>query len=578
MSDDTVLKFFKPTRENIGEYIALYKKHSEKLFGCEYSPSTILLWEPFYKQRIAIFRGSIFLMFERKGAPPIFLLPLGGDLKENILLLKDYAKKNGFPLYFLAGNNENLEEFKKHFGDKYNFEPSREDFEYIYKKSDLSDLIGKKYHQKRNHISAFSRQYNWSFEPLSKENLNEVLKTADIWAKSTEQTESLDSLISENAAMAGVLEQRDMLQILGGVIRVNGKIVAFCFGTPINDRVFNIQVEKALPEFRGAYAVINREFARFLPENFIYLNREDDMGLEGLRKAKLSYRPEFLYEKYFLSPKEDEKTEENELKGLYLSSFLEDTSEDADYLFEHLFKKAHLLTENVDGKVASMLYLIDCALKTRAGDLPFYYLYAACTDPKYRGRGLMCELLKKAKKHAEANGKKGIVLRPAEAKLFDFYGKNGYTRFFNFSFGSAGLSDLEGVVATEFSEISLSKYHREREKILPTLSDCFVSFENALFTAALDGLTVFTNGKAFLACKKENDTLVCKECLCGKGENAAFLGLLRAIMTEFSTSKATLRAPAGILDELSFMQNGCFGMISGEFPPAENGYLGFAFD
>ena len=80
---------------------------------------------------------------------------------------------------FACENNEVFEEFKKLFGNEYNIKESREDFEYIYKKSDLADLNGKKYHQKRNHISAFSRQYNWSFEPLSKENLNEVLETAE---------------------------------------------------------------------------------------------------------------------------------------------------------------------------------------------------------------------------------------------------------------------------------------------------------------------------------------------------------------------------------------------------------------
>ena len=298
------LNFIKPTIYNIGEYAAYYSKYSENLFGCEYSPATILLWEPFYHQKIAVKDQSIFLMFEATDRPPIFLLPLGGDLKENVLLLKKYTQKRGIPLYFLTQQGENFENFKALFGDEYVISPSREDFEYIYSAEKLKELSGKKFHSKRNHISAFGKKYDWSFEPLSAENREEVLAMADLWAKSSADAESTESILSENATIRKLLPYSDELGILGGVIRVSGKVVAFCFGAKINNQVFDVMVEKALPEFRTAYSVINNQFAKSLPPEILYINREDDMGLEGLRKAKLSYNPEFLVEKFYLSPKE----------------------------------------------------------------------------------------------------------------------------------------------------------------------------------------------------------------------------------------------------------------------------------
>lgn len=302
MSSNQTLTFFKPDINNIGEYSAVYRKNSHLLYGCEYTPATVLLWEPFYHQKIAVKNNSIFLMFDNKNTVPVFLLPLGGDLKENVNLLKEYTNSKNIPLYFLGQQGELLEEFKRHFGSEYNFEQSRDDFEYIYRADDLKNLSGKKYHSKRNHISAFNRTYNWKYEELTLNNLEQVLNMADKWAELSE-SEDKESLLSENRAIKTVLPFMETLDIKGGIIKIEGEIAAFCFGTKINDSVFDVSVEKALPKYRTAYTVINKEFASRLGEDVKYINREDDMGIEGLRKAKLSYHPNILLEKYYISPK-----------------------------------------------------------------------------------------------------------------------------------------------------------------------------------------------------------------------------------------------------------------------------------
>lgn len=300
--DNLLLAFKKPDFENITEYSALYSKFSKNLLTCEGVPSTLLLWEPFYNQSFAIKDNSLFVRFETEKNNCFFLLPFSEDFEKSLNLLEAYAKANNIPLCLLAEQGERLEAFRLIFGDRYNITEIREDFEYIYSAELLKTLPGKKLHSKRNHISAFSRKYSWSYEALEKSNLDEVFKMADIWAESMETEEERDSVLSESAAMKRVLPFMDSLEISGGVLRVDGEVVAFCFGAPINDRVFDVQVEKALPEFREAYSVINREFVAHLPQQFIYINREDDMGIEGLRKAKLSYKPEILLKKYFITP------------------------------------------------------------------------------------------------------------------------------------------------------------------------------------------------------------------------------------------------------------------------------------
>lgn len=291
--------FKRPNLDNIEEYFSYYDKFCHNLFTCEGVPSTLVLWESFYNQQFAIYEDILFVRFETEKNNCFFLMPFG-DVKKGIEILIEYTKSLNIPLQLFCEEGERLEEFRKYFKDGFTFTPLRDDLEYIYSAESLKTLSGKKLHSKRNHISAFTRNYDWSFEPLSLNNLSDALEMADLWANQAEDGEDKVSLLAENAAMKKVLPFMERLKIKGGVIKVEGKVVAFCFGAPINKRVFDVQVEKALPEYKGAYAVINREFAKSLDSSYEYINREDDMGIEGLRKAKLSYQPKIMLEKYFI--------------------------------------------------------------------------------------------------------------------------------------------------------------------------------------------------------------------------------------------------------------------------------------
>lgn len=293
------LGFLKP---NLSDFSTL-KEHLKPFvsgsMSCEATPITLLMWKGLYHHEIAFLDDMLFIGLGKN--QDIFLLPFAKDMKKAVTILKEYTESINKPLIFLAADGERFEQFKAIFGNDFIYEESRDDFEYLYLTEKLKTLSGKKYHSKRNHISAFTREHDWQYEKMTKENIVEIFDMADKWSQAlADSGEDMESVMVENAAMKELLPHMDELNLRGGCIRVDGKIVAFTFGSPINNKVFDIHVEKALPEYRTAYSLINKEFILNELSDFEFVNREDDLGLEGLRKAKLSYHPDILLKKYVI--------------------------------------------------------------------------------------------------------------------------------------------------------------------------------------------------------------------------------------------------------------------------------------
>lgn len=293
------LEFNTPKISDYDKIMGFLAPFAEETMSCEITPLTLLIWKDYYHQKVAFCDDMMFVSLGEE--QDIFLLPFAKDMEKAVNLLLDYTKNRNQKLVFLAADGPRLDKFNYIFSDIFSQTESRDDYEYLYLTENLKNLSGKKYHSKRNHISAFSKNYNWSYETMSADNLDEIFEMMDNWTKTMCQTvEDCQSIQVENAAMKELLPKMDMLKLKGGCIRVDGKIIAFSFGSPINNSVFDIHVEKALPEFRTAYALINRELISHELTEYKYVNREDDMGLEGLRKAKLSYHPDILLKKYVI--------------------------------------------------------------------------------------------------------------------------------------------------------------------------------------------------------------------------------------------------------------------------------------
>ena len=153
--------------------------------------------------------------------------------------------------------------------------------------------------EKRNHLSRFARTYSFTYEDLGPDNLEACLEIAKAWADQSMSTgEKVKSPERELGALSLAIRHFDALALSGGLIRIDGKPVAFTIGEEINSKLFLLHFEKALSGYDGLYAAINHEFAARNLSGYEYINREEDMGIEGLRRAKLSYYPAILLDRY----------------------------------------------------------------------------------------------------------------------------------------------------------------------------------------------------------------------------------------------------------------------------------------
>ncbi|MBR3969183.1 MAG: DUF2156 domain-containing protein [Clostridia bacterium] len=278
--------------------LSAFLKSADEL-TCEISFVNLWLWQPLYNNCYCIEDGMLFLKSYDENLVT-YSLPFG-DTKRGMQKIIDHC---GDLPDIWAQEGARFNEFKNLYGNFYDIYESRNEFDYIYNSSDLINLTGKKYHSKRNHISAFSRQHNWRYEDINKENIEKVKECAKIWY--SQNADNMDEeLKREMLGVELILNNIDALDIKGGAITVDEKVVAFTLGSAVNEQVFNIHIEKALSGFDGAYSVINREFAAKNAQNYRYINREDDLGIEGLRRAKLSYKPEIILPKYICTKKEN---------------------------------------------------------------------------------------------------------------------------------------------------------------------------------------------------------------------------------------------------------------------------------
>ena len=171
-------------------------------------------------------------------------------------------------------------------------ESIRDRYDYIYCRTDLATLHGKHLDGKRNHIRRFRTQHpDFEYRPLMPEFFDECRRLTEIWQ---EEKGGNDTIHAEKQVMETIFSNWDALGMIGGSIFVDGRMVAFAYGSAVTTDTFDVCVEKADRHVEGAFAIINQQFAEHLPEQYIYLNREEDMGIPGLRQAKLSYRPEIL--------------------------------------------------------------------------------------------------------------------------------------------------------------------------------------------------------------------------------------------------------------------------------------------
>ncbi|MCO5386489.1 DUF2156 domain-containing protein [Desulfosporosinus sp.] len=271
--------------------------------GCHQNFTNIFAWSKIYKYRVA--QVNDFLVV--KGVlndSPYYFFPAGtGDIKTVFEVLKQDAVSNGQEFVVAGISPENIAAMKEVFPDNFEYKVIRDNFDYVYLLDKLVTLKGNKLHSKRNYINRFIKMYSdWSFEPISIENLAECWEMNLQWCRLNSHNENEHEIANETCAVRRCFDNFSELGLEGGLIRAEGKVIAFTIGEKLNSDTYVIHIEKAFSEIAGAYQMINREFAAVIQQNYpqlLYVNREEDMGFEGLRKAKLSYHPDKMEEKYW---------------------------------------------------------------------------------------------------------------------------------------------------------------------------------------------------------------------------------------------------------------------------------------
>ena len=296
---------FQPIRpEDLEKYSPFL--HSGKSRGCEYSFANLYLWG---RQKAAVAEGQmvLFSQFNRKTVYPY---PAGeGEVKPVLEAIIRDSQERGIPCRITGLDSEDIAEMERMFPGQFSYHCDRDSYDYVYAIDDLADLKGRKYQRKRNHFNRFRENYpDYTIEPITQDNIPQVQQMLEDWYAQRKQTDPDGDYLMEQSAIYRALRHYDQLGLEGIVLVYESRILAMTIGSRLSPDTYDIHFEKACAEADTAYTVINCEFARFLrtrhPE-VQFLNREDDLGIEGLRKAKLSYYPHHLVEKCWACLLED---------------------------------------------------------------------------------------------------------------------------------------------------------------------------------------------------------------------------------------------------------------------------------
>lgn len=408
------------------------------------------IWKEFYNVRYAIWEDKALLWLMEYNGKCFSAMPLckEEDLPGAFGAIQQYFNEElGYPLVINLAD-EYAVKYLNLPEEKYFVKEQEDSRDYLYLGESLRKLSGKKLHKKKNRLNVFLRQYEGRFEyrTLGCDDKDDMWKFLDRWRiqKGEDQEEHLDY---EVRGIHDILRNCCELNIHMGGIYVDGRLEAFSVGSynKIEDMAV-IHIEKANPEIPGLYQAINQMFLLNEFPNVQWVNREDDMGLEGLRKAKMSYNPADFARKYLVEQlldgqksykwaEEIENTasenlpeylpqeEKKETIPLWKACFPEDTDRYLDYYYQEKTKDNRILAKKEDGKIITMLHRNPYKIHMRDKLWEADYIVAVATEENHRGRGHMREVLTKALRDMNLEGRPFTFLMPAAEAIylpFDF--------------------------------------------------------------------------------------------------------------------------------------------------------------
>lgn len=291
-----MIDFIRPKHISKAEYDRYLMTEAHR--GCEYSYANLCLWG---RQHIAILHGCVAL-FSHFNGKSVYPYPIGGGDKKAVIeaILHD-SRMRGIPCRLTGMNEEDMLQLESWFPGQFEMACDRDFFDYVYAIDDLADLRGRKYQKKRNHVNRFRAEHpRYQVLPLNSNNLEAAQTMVEHWYTRRHQDDPQGDYLLESIAINKAFRNLDRLEMEGILLVEDDRVLAVTMGSRMGSDTFDIHFEKAREDIDGAYAAVNCEFARYLRLKYPdvkFLNREDDLGLEGLRKAKESYLPHHMVEK-----------------------------------------------------------------------------------------------------------------------------------------------------------------------------------------------------------------------------------------------------------------------------------------
>lgn len=388
--------------------------------NCDMSLANIYCWQDSYHSQIATWRDWLIIRFTTERGDTAYMQPMGEGKREgergDILqcLIADAASL-GAPLRLFGLDSSWVKSINALYPDQFALYAPTANADYIYLADDLATLPGRKYQPKRNHINRFTQRYDYRLESISEANLEDCRQLNALWCNQ----KAISSSDPEQRALQRAFSEFRALNLRGWILYADNTPAAFAIGSQINHDTFCIHIEKSDINFDGASAMINNLVAVEISKEYKYINREDDLGIAGLRRAKQSYHPTIMLTKHsalMLTEKEQN------MRHLWQECFGDDIAT-IDHFFATVYNPKLCFTHSINGAVAAMLHLIPI----RYGNSQHGYIYAVATKPAFRRQGIASQLIQRAIEYAkECKEYDSLILIPADEAAQRLYSRFGF--------------------------------------------------------------------------------------------------------------------------------------------------------
>ncbi|MEG2163135.1 MAG: GNAT family N-acetyltransferase [Bacteroidales bacterium] len=455
--------------------------------NCDFAFANVYCWSSFYHTEICEYGGFLIIRFRTDGKGKIgYAEPVGSGDFENVIneIIRD-AQANGQPLRMQSLSSMFAERIATLECYKEFFVYSNRDFsDYIYSADSLRSLSGKKLQSKRNHINQFRRQYEYRYEPLAATHKNEVFMLLHKW-QAAKHTDMRNFAVEADVIRCG-MEHFDELSLIGGALYVDGHMVAFTYGSAINDETFCVHIEKADIDFESSFPMINQLFINSLPEKYLYINREEDLGLTGLRESKLSYHPLALYKKWYLL---DKKNSEVEMFSLFEQGF----GDSSEFIVEYLCRwrpKGRSFVRRAGEKIVSAADLH----RFRGNIITSGYIYGVVTEINFRRRGLSESIMREIFNWLYHQGESLAMLIAADLSLSEWYITLGFSHHadqpaelyadgnFDFGTGNAENNMLQYRIINVLKYLTIyASEYPDKEAFTVAVADDLLPFNDGLY-------------------------------------------------------------------------------------------------